>query len=89
MHHHNYILQAAHNVLHISYHVVHIIISYAMRHWNHGLDIRTCQNEGSTFGTLTRESSLVNTDSTSFIHRHLILFLSYTTAITSHTEDVV
>ena len=41
------ILQAPHNILHILYHVVHIILSYAMRPWNHGLDIRTSQNEGS------------------------------------------
>ena len=62
------ILQAPHNILHILYHVVHIILSYAMRPWNHGLDIKTSQNEGSTYGTSTREPSLANTESTSFIH---------------------
>ena len=52
------ILQTAHNIFHISYHVVHIILSYDMRLWNHGLDIRTSQIEGSTYGTSTREPSL-------------------------------
>ena len=42
-------------------HIVHIISSYAMRPWNHGLDIKTSQNEGSTYGTSTREPSLINT----------------------------
>ena len=35
------ILQTAYNIFHISYHVVHIILSYAMRPWDHGLDVRT------------------------------------------------
>ena len=46
------ILHTAHNnvlithiVIHITHNVVHIIYSYAMRSWNHGLDIRTSLNE--------------------------------------------
>ena len=64
------ILRIAHNIFHISYHIVYIFISYAMRPWNHGLDIRTSQNEGSTYGTSTREPSLTNTKSASFIHMY-------------------
>ena len=63
------ILQAAYNILHISYHVVHIILSYAMRPSNHGLDIRTSQNECSTYGTSTREPSLTKTESASLFIR--------------------
>ena len=37
------ILQTTYNIFHRSYHVVHIILSYAMRPWNHGLDIMTSQ----------------------------------------------
>ena len=55
MHHHRIILQPIHNILQISYHIVHIIPSYAIRTWNHGLDIKTSQNEGSTYGTSTME----------------------------------
>ena len=57
------ILLTAHNIFHISCHVVHIILSYAMRPWDHGLDVRTSQNEGSTYVTSTREPSLANTES--------------------------
>ena len=64
------ILHIAHNTLHIAHNIFHIICSYAMRPWNHGLDIKTFQNEGSTYGTSTRESSLANTDSASFIHMY-------------------
>ena len=56
----------------ISYHVLHIIFSYSMIPWDHGLDIRTSQNEDSTYGTSTREPSLANTESTSFIHTYFI-----------------
>ena len=45
------IFQTTHDILQISYHIVHIIILYSMRPWNHCLDIRTSQNEGSTYGT--------------------------------------
>ena len=83
------ILKTTHNILHISYYIVHIIISYSMRHWNHGLDIRTSQSEGSTYGTYTRENSLTNIESSSFIHTYFNFILSYTSAATSHTQDVV
>ena len=66
------ILQTAHNIFHISYHVVHIILSYAMRPWDHGLDVRTSQSEASTYETTTRDPSLKNTVSTSFIHTYFI-----------------
>ena len=66
------ILQTADNIFHISYDVVHIILSYAMRPWDHGLDVRTSQNEGSTYGISTRESSLSNTKYASFIHTYFI-----------------
>ena len=62
------ILQTADNIFHISYDVVHIILSYAMRPWDHGLDISTYQNEGSTYKTSTREPSSANAEFDSFIH---------------------
>ena len=37
------ILHIAHNILHIAHNIFHIIHSYAMRPWNHGLDIKTSQ----------------------------------------------
>ena len=47
------ILQTTHNIfhiehiiIHITHNVVHIIHSYAMRPWNHGLDIKTSQKWG-------------------------------------------
>ena len=79
------ISQAVHNVLHISYHVVHIILSYAMRPWKPGLDIRNSQNEGSTYGTSTRETSSTNIESVSFINTYFIFIFSYTSAATSHS----
>ena len=79
------ILQAAHNILHISYHIVHIILSYAMRRWNHGFDIRTSQNVGSAYETLTRDATLENIESASFIYTYFIFIHSYTSSITSHT----
>ena len=66
------ILQTAYNIFHISYHVVHIILSYSMKTWDRGLDVRTYQNEGSTYGTSTREPSLANTGSALFIHTYHI-----------------
>ena len=83
------ILQTTHNILHIPYHIVHIILSYAMRPWNHRLDIRTSQNEGSTYGASNKEPSLTNIESASFIHTYFIFILSYTSATTSYTQDVV
>ena len=62
------ILHIAHIILHIAHKIVHIIHSYTMRPWNHGLDVRTSQNEGSPYGTSTRESSLANRESASFVH---------------------
>ena len=44
-------LQTAYNIFHISYHVVHIILSYVMRPWDHELHVRTSPSEGSTYGT--------------------------------------
>ena len=66
------ILYTTYNILHIAHNVLHIIRSYAMRPWNHGLDIRTSQNEGSTHVTATREPSLANTESFSYIHTYFI-----------------
>ena len=68
------ILQTKHNIFHISHHVVHIILSYAMRPWDHGLDVTTSQNEGSTYETSTGEPSLANTESASFIHTYFIFY---------------
>ena len=70
------ILQTAHNIFHISYEVVHIILSYTIRPWDHGIDVRTSQNKGSTYGTSTRDLSLENTESASFIHTYFTLFHS-------------
>ena len=50
------ILQTAYNIFYISYHVVYIILSYAMRPWDHGHDVRTSLNEGTTYGSSTREN---------------------------------
>ena len=83
------ILQTTHNILHISYQIVHVIPSYAMRPWNHKLDIKTSQKEGSTYGTSTREPPLANTESASFIHTNFIFIHSYTSATASHTYYVV
>ena len=66
------ILQTAYNIFYISYHVVYIILSYAMRPGDQGLDVRTYQNEGSTYGTSTRDPSLANTESALFIHTYFI-----------------
>ena len=59
------IFHIAHNNVHIAQiifditqNIVHIIYSYAMRSWNHGIDIKTSQNEVSTYGTSTRVSAL-------------------------------
>ena len=62
------ILHITQIILHIAHNIFHVIHSYAMRPWNHGLDIKTFQNEGSTYGTSTRKSSLTNTESASFTH---------------------
>ena len=67
MHHQNIILQIAHDIVHLSYQISHTIPSYSMRPWNHRLDIRTSQNEGSTHETSTREPSLANIESASSI----------------------
>ena len=69
------ILHKTHNILLVAHNIFHIIRSYAMGPWNHGLDVRTSQNEGSTYGTSTRDPSLANTKSTSFIHTYLISFI--------------
>ena len=37
------IFHIAYIIIHITHNIVHIIHSYAMRHWNHGLDIKTSQ----------------------------------------------
>ena len=66
------ILQTTHNIFHISYHVFYIILSYAMRPWDHGLDVRTSQNEGSTYETSTRDPSLAN--KVCFIHSYVLHF---------------
>ena len=52
------ILQIAHNILHIAHNIFHIIQTYSMRPLNYGVDIKTSQNEGSTYRTSTRELSL-------------------------------
>ena len=73
------ILQETHKVLHILYHVVHIIISYSIRPWNHVLDIRTSLNKGSTYATSTRslhqktQSLLHSFVRTSFSFVHILV----------------
>ena len=56
------ILHIAHNILHIVHNIFHIIRLYAMRPWNHGLNFRTSQNEGSTYRTSIKKPSLANTE---------------------------
>ena len=65
------ILFILHNFIYYE-HILHIIRSYAVRPWNHGLNIRTSQNEDSTNGTSTREPSLEYTESVLFIHTYFI-----------------
>ena len=79
------ILHAAHNIFHISYHVDHIILSYSMRPWDHRLDVRTSKNEGAPLGILLQQTQ-------GLLHSIIgisCFILQYTTAITSHTWDVV
>ena len=49
----------------------HIIHSYDMRPYYHGLDLKTFQNEGSTYGTSSKEPYLANKESASFIHSYV------------------
>ena len=69
------ILHIGHNILHIAHNIFYSIRSYAMIPWNHGLEIRTSQNEGSTYGISTREPSLANTEFTLFIHTSFHSFI--------------
>ena len=62
-------------MIHITHNIIHVIYSYAMRPRNHGIDIKTSQHEGSTYGTLTKDPSLENIESFSFIHTYFILFI--------------
>ena len=83
------ILHITRKILHIAHNILHIIRSYAMRPQNYGHDIKTTQNEGSTYVTSTREPSLSNTVSDSFIHTYFISFHSQASVNTSYTQDVV
>ena len=82
-------LQKTHILFHISYQVVHIILSYATIPWDYGHDIRTSPNEGSTYRTSTKYPSLANTKYASFIHTYSIWFHSWDSVNTSYTFDVV
>ena len=71
------ILHIAHNILHIAHNILHIIRSYAMRPWNHGLDIRlpkmSAQHMVPQLGSLHQKTqSLLH----SFICTSLHLFIS-------------
>ena len=66
------ILHIAHNILHLTHIIFHLISSYAMRPLNHALNIRTSQNEGSTYGASTSEPFLENIESASLIHTYFI-----------------
>ena len=83
------IIHIAHIVWHIAHNIFHINHSYAIRPSNYGLDIKTSQNEGSTYGTSTREPSLASTESASFIHTYFTVFRSQASVNTSYTQDVV
>ena len=74
--HTTHIIHIANIVLHIEHNILHIIYSYTIRPCKHGLDIKTSQNKGSTYGPLTRDPSLENTESASFIHTYFTLFRS-------------
>ena len=69
------ILHITHNILQIPHNIFHIICSYAIRPWNHWLKIITYQNEGSTYGTWTREPSLSR--KICFIHSYVLHFHSF------------
>ena len=82
-------IHITHIIIHITHNVVHIIYYYVMRPCNHGLDIKTSQNESSTYGTSTRESDLDNTESASFIHTYFISFHLWASINTIYTYDIV
>ena len=72
------ILHIAHILLHIEHNIFHIIHLYAMRPWNHGLDIKTSQNEGSMgpqLGSLLSQiqSLLYSFMCTSFSFFHILV----------------
>ena len=83
------IFHIVYNILHITHNIFHIIYSYFMRPSNHGLVIKTSQNDGLTYGTSTREPCLANRESSSFIHTYFISFVSQASLITNYTQDVV
>ena len=76
-------IHIAHIIIHKTHNVVHVIYLYAMRPLNHGRYIKTSQNEGSTYGTSTRESTLANTESASSISMYFISFHSWASVNTS------
>ena len=53
------------------------------------LILRLPKNEGSTYGTLTRESDLANAESSSLIHTQFISFHSWASVKSCYTYDVV
>ena len=86
------ILQTTHNMFHIAHIIIHIthnvFISFIRMPWDLGimdLTLRLPKNEGSTYGTSTRECTFANTDSASFIHTYFISFHSRVSVNTSYT----
>ena len=82
-------IHITHITIHIMHNVVHIIYSYDMRPWNHGHDIKTSQNEGSTYETSTKKSVLASIEFALFIHMYFISFHSWASVNTRYTQNVV
>ena len=70
------ILHIAHNILHIAHNFLHIIHSYAMRPWNHGLDIKTSQKRGLNIWYLNQEVCF-SKHRVYFIHSYVLHFISF------------
>ena len=66
----------AHNILHMAHNIFHIIRSYAMRPWNHGLDIKTSQKLGLNVWDLNY-GAFLSKQRVSFIHSYVLHFISF------------
>ena len=69
------IFHIAHIIIHITLNVVHIIHSYAMRRWNHGIDIKTSQKLGLNIWDFNQGLCL-SKHRICFIHSYVLHFIS-------------
>ena len=72
------VLHTTHNILHIAYSITSYTqhISYAMRPWNHGLDIKTSQKRGLNIWYLNQEVCF-RKHRVCFIHSYVLHFISF------------